>query len=324
MKFNYSTAHVEPARRFSYWRDVVCQHCIEAASERLSEGEFFGSITGRSVGALSLSELVSEAHCWIRDAAHIRRGPNDNFWLGLLNSGEGRLTQSGRTVIQRPGDLVIYDAAKPFHFELSAGSIFIVEIPRKVLTFRFPLAETLTATRLGAGSPIAELLAQMIRQAATWDFPMDLETTASLFASAIVDMLAASLELQSGRSGHISPHEALFLRTKAYIDKHLDSASLDVEQLAHAQGVSSRTLTRAFALHGSTPMRWLWQRRVEASYCALKEGHARNVTEAALGFGFSDMSHFSRTFKKAYGLSPLALMNAGREAERETDKPPGE
>jgi AraC-like DNA-binding protein len=54
-------------------------------------------------------------------------------------------------------------------------------------------------------------------------------------------------------------------------------------------------------------MHWLWHRRIEASYCALKEGHVRNVTEAALRFGFSDLSHFSRAFKKTYGMSPLAL-----------------
>ncbi len=39
----------------------------------------------------------------------------------------------------------------------------------------------------------------------------------------------------------------------------------------------------------------------------LKEGHARNVTEAALRFGFSDLSHFSRAFRKVYGMSPLTL-----------------
>jgi len=312
MHFRYSTCTVDQTHRFAYWRDVVCTHCIDAASEPLTHNAFEGSLTVNPVGALNVSELTAPAHRWERNAENIHHGPNDNFWVSLVSEGEGRLTQGGREVVQRPGDLVLYDAARPFRVELATGSIFIMEIPRNVLMFRFPVAESMTATRIGTGLPVAGLLAAMIREAANLDFAAHPSTTASLFASSMVDMLAATLELQAGRSGYVSSHEALVQRTKAYIGRHLDVVSLDVEQLAAAQGVSGRTLTRAFAKQGSTPMHWLWQRRIEASYCALKEGHVRNVTEAALRFGFSDLSHFSRAFKKTYGISPLVLKNAAR------------
>ncbi|CAB3643182.1 helix-turn-helix domain-containing protein [Paraburkholderia sp. SIMBA_055] len=307
MESTYSTASIEPSQRFAYWQEVVCRHCIPAASVPLSGNQFDGSLRVRTLGTLIISELIAPQHRWQRDGAHIRTGPNDSFWVGLMMKGEGRLAQSGRTVVQREGDMVLYDAARPFEFELAAGTICIVEVPRKVLDFRFPLADTLTATCIGADMPIGHLLAQMIRESAARDLSGNQGSSGSLVGSAIVDMLAATLEIQAGRPAHVSAHEALVERTKAYIDRHLDVASLDVEQLAAAQSVSSRTLTRAFAQQGSTPMSWLWRRRLEASYCALKEGHARNVTEAALRFGFSDLSHFSRAFRKVYGMSPLTL-----------------
>jgi len=308
MDLTYSTLAVDQGQRFSYWHDVVCKHCIPASSIPLSNGAFDGKLTVRSVGPLAISEMCAPAHAWERDAHHLRTGPDEDFWLSYMIEGEGHLSQLGREVVQRPGDMVLYDAARPFKFSLSAGSMYVLKVPRNLLHFRFPMADTLTAVRLGEGLSLGRLMGGMVSEAATMNLPADRPGTATLFASALLDMLAATMELQAAQPGRQSSHQALVRRAKDYMEKHLDDADIDVAQLAAAQAVSPRTLTRAFAEQDTTPMHWLWQRRIEASYCALREGHARNVTEAALRFGFSDLSHFSRAFKKVYGVSPQALM----------------
>jgi len=308
MHIDYSTDTVDDAQRFAYWSDVVCQHLIPAKSVVPDRQHFNARFRLRSLGKLALAEMSSPRHVWERDAQHLRSGPNEDFMLSLMVSGHGVLSQSGREVVQRNVDIVLYDAARPFSFDLAPESTLLVRIPRRQLLCRFPEAHNLTAMHLAEGHPTARLLGHMIREAANLELSGSEAMEASL-AGSMLDMLSAVLQVQSdGAEAALSSHAQLYQRTREYIAAHLDDCELDVEQMAAAQHVSARTLARVFAEHGSTPIQHLWKQRLEASHAALSEGRVRQVTQAAFQHGFSDLSHFCRVFKKAYGVTPQTLL----------------
>jgi AraC-like DNA-binding protein len=89
---------------------------------------------------------------------------------------------------------------------------------------------------------------------------------------------------------------------------NLENPEMTIESIAAAQNLAPRTLHRLFSAEATTPIRWLWHQRLSASYNALAEGRIRNVTDAALSFGFTDLSHFSRAFRKAFGHPPHTLV----------------
>ena len=82
-----------------------------------------------------------------------------------------------------------------------------------------------------------------------------------------------------------------------------------VQDLAAALGQSRASLYRRFdTLLDQSPTDLIWQMRlVEASH-RLASG-AGTVSEVAYSVGFKSVSHFSKRFKEAYGISPRAYID---------------
>jgi AraC-like DNA-binding protein len=60
-------------------------------------------------------------------------------------------------------------------------------------------------------------------------------------------------------------------------------------------------------LFGRSPQHWLnEQRLVLAADCLQKEGRVKTV---AFQLGFKQVSHFSREFRRFYGVAPTAFLN---------------
>ncbi|MDV6271193.1 helix-turn-helix transcriptional regulator [Rhodococcus globerulus] len=81
--------------------------------------------------------------------------------------------------------------------------------------------------------------------------------------------------------------------------------TIRVEDLANAAGYSERHFARAFkAATGTTPSEYVMARRVKLACQLIRDG-VRSMTAVAVTSGFATPQHFSSTFKKQVGVSPL-------------------
>jgi AraC-like DNA-binding protein len=173
---------------------------------------------------------------------------------------------------------------------------------------RLPTSHRLTAHRIDGRSQLCALPASIVRQIVDFDAALEEEVANRVSASAL-DILATTLEVEiAGALDDGAAYGGRLDQVKRYVLANLDDAGMTIETIASAHNVAPRTLHRLFSVEGTTPIRWLWQQRLTASYKALAEGRVRQVTDAALSFGFTDISHFSRAFKKQFGCSPHTLV----------------
>jgi AraC-like DNA-binding protein len=298
---------------FEQWHHATCNNYSITDYRRTGHGPFSGHISVRSFGALTVSQLSSSGSESrtevIRGSTEIRADPRDHFMLLLVYCGDIGLAQNGRTTRLLNGNMSIYDQARPFTIEFGADTReIIVTIPRALMASRLPELERFTARRIASSSKLGALTAVVVSQLVEIEASLD-EDVANRVGASALDILATTLEVEfSGDAeGEGRNHERL-TRVKRYVVANLHDPEITVDSIAAAQNLAPRTLHRLFSAEGTTPIRWLRQQRLSASYKALAEGHIRHVTDAALTFGFTDLSHFSRAFKRTFGHAPHKLV----------------
>ncbi len=94
---------------------------------------------------------------------------------------------------------------------------------------------------------------------------------------------------------------------RQYILERLDQG-ISMEDLERATGHDRWQLSRDFrAMFGTSPHRYLVMRRLDNARNMLIAGNS--MADTAIACDFSDQSHFTRHFKKAFGVTPKQWVN---------------
>jgi len=303
--FNYTTQYQAAHHRFAYWNDIVLRHCIPSESIYNSSHTFTGELKVQEMGLLDVCSLKATRHSWVRKASHLRASDDNDIWLGFFQNGRGQLEQNGRQTILEHQQLVIYDAAQTFRFDLE-GENHLIRVPRHLLSQHLPNISHCAGLHLQHHLPGVLTLRCLVNEMVSQ--PPLSASLSEHFSTTLIDLLVMSLSASSLDAP--AKQQELYSKMRLYIRKNLADPSLNVEKIAGQFHVSSRTVTRIFTRHNETPAAIIWQERLQASFQALSKGKTRSVSQTAMDYGFSDFSHFSHAFRKRFGISPNLLLKS--------------
>ncbi len=107
-------------------------------------------------------------------------------------------------------------------------------------------------------------------------------------------------------------HDKL-LQAAIYLEARIEEG-FDLDACAAHLNLSRRQIERLFATHlGVTPVRYMNDLRLARGRALLAETDMK-VTDVAVASGFASASHFSKSFRKKYGVSPYRFSHFGGAA----------
>jgi AraC-like DNA-binding protein len=237
----------------------------------------------------------------------VARNDNRAFVKAVLQlEGSSIIEQDGRSTALRAGEWSIYDAERPYSVIIPKRSVMsILLVPRdRVVARNFDIGRLILrrlSGRHGLGKVIWSLIGTTFDQR-----PAIEERSSHEVADIVAQMLRLALLDFPEERLSVNPRDALRDRVKQYVAGHLDDPELSIAKLAGVANCTKRYLHMVFESEQISLSSYILKLRLERCREDLLNpalGH-KSITDIAYSWGFNNSNHFSRAFKRAFGVSP--------------------
>ncbi|HEY4557138.1 MAG TPA: AraC family transcriptional regulator [Enteractinococcus sp.] len=290
----------EQATSLPQWQQLIGRSFIPmsvfANAQTASKTDFNACIVQTHLGAVGISNVVSDAHTATRTARDIRLHPADYYKVSIQLEGTCRIEQKNRITELHPGMACIYDVTHPYSLDFPGYSrSIVIQIPRSEFSLPSATVSNISVLPFTPEEAFTHLIeATLERNTGSRSTPHR--------AAGIIAFLSASLsELNPCRATQSSL--VRIERYKRYATAHLSNPDLRQEDVANANFVSVRQMQRVFQEHGLSFAVWLKEERLSRAHKLLVTT-TDAVTMVAIECGFSSLQHFSRVYKERYGEAP--------------------
>ena len=274
------------------------------------------------LGGMSLNALSYGSEVTIHAPS-----PSDSYLVKFTLRGASEVRQGRDSFTTAAGSVCVLNPTRGLVDHMSDDfAMLILQIEGPVL--RLALAEDLGITArqplefLPAQRPLEGAIGSFARLVRTLCEDFDAGTTALNRPQVRAPLVRTLTNLVLTELPH--NYSALLPRADAapaprcvravedYIDAHLhETVSLD--DLLAVAGASARTLQTGFLRYrGTTPMRYLRDRRLDRARAAIRRQPGAHITDIAAECGFTHLGRFAEQYRERFGESPSQTQRSSR------------
>jgi len=301
-----STSGLTPKRQIQSWTDALTELCGQFDVDPLEASSLDAQIDYTTVSRLKLCHIQISQHRLAHPVSRGKAGEHPFVKILFQTYGVSRFEQNGRRFDLAPGDCLAYDVSCP-HTIISPSLTRhdVVVVPKELLLERGFHPSKLPACKFSARSGTGRI-AYDFMHAAYVEAPKLSPQAAIGVADTLIDLLLLPLREASTTFDRGGPL-ALYVRAQAFINEHLRDPDLSIDQISAALGCTKRYLHMLFRERGMTVSDYIWQARLQNCRQELETHCGKTITEVAFSWGFSSSSHFSRVFRRCFGVVPSSI-----------------
>ena len=289
------------------WRDIASASFVPLSIQQSAQ-DFTASLDMRQLSPdVSIAGVTDQAIVINRTERLASASVTDDIHISLQASGRGTVSQFGRVANVSPGVLTVTETHRPFtlnYVEPNQRHI-VLQASRSALGVTDDMIRHVAGRQLAGVNPARDAYVSLVTSLMAQ--PENLSESASLEMSTIVTSLASAMLRSAFESSPVMPttNEALLIAMTDFIRVHLSSPMLTPETVARAHFVSRRKLYEVFEGSGETPADVIRRERIQRAATMLTDRSQNwSVADVAFATGFSDVTTFSRAFRRYFGVTP--------------------
>jgi AraC-like DNA-binding protein len=310
-RLHFDTATLPERDRFPAFCENFMRRYVALDIVDRGSGDFRARLDIQRVGAVDVAAVAGSPVSLERTRELMRDG-NDGVAIVLCRDGVLHFTQCGREQRLQRGEAVVCDNDRLGGLHALADiDVWAIEIPRARLAVLVPDANDLGGRKLADDRAATRLLFSYLEGLSAEDMILT-SPTARLFGDHLIDLVAHALEgagAASETGQRPGVREARLAAVLDAIKRGFSDADFSAAGVAANLGITPRYVHNLLEDSGRTFSEYVLQTRLDRAAQLLCDPRrdSQRIGDIAFEVGFTDLSHFNRSFRRRFGDTPRAM-----------------
>lgn len=320
----FSTSGILPDNRVQMWEGHNARALLPLDIRTIDDRPMQASETNLHLPSMRMASVFGTSQFVERSESFISENPTGVVAIFFATEGEAVFFHRGGHVALRPGQAIVYDADRPFlrGFNNRFRELVLTIPKQRYLEIvgskgpELPAIFEFGATGTATEQALARLVQESLHRIESGE-PKHIDSSGLLGKPwSDIEHEAQGL-IRNVLGDATSSEEGLISAAQRFIDINISDSGLQASRIAAAVGISERQLSRIFSESGQTIGRYVLNTRLDFAKEALSTPERDKVSVSEIGkrFGFASPSHFSRTFRERFEMTPLQWR---KESQRQT------